>query len=200
MYLEDGTSLSYDVLIIASGTRIAPEETEGLTGPGWRKSIFDFYTLEGAIALRDALATWKGGRLVVNVVDMPIKCPVAPLEFCFLADAFFTKRGIREKVEIIYATPLDGAFTKPVASGELTHLLRDKGIELVTEFSAGQVDGERGVLSSWDEREIPFDLLVTVPLHTGAEFVRRSPHSATTLASSSPIPGRCRRKPRLTSS
>jgi sulfide:quinone oxidoreductase len=168
-------SLEYDLLIIATGTRLAPEETEGLTGPGWRRNIFDFYTLEGAMALREALATWKGGRLVIDIVEMPIKCPVAPLEFAFLADAYFTKRGTRDKVDITYVTPLDGAFTKATASKELTHLLKDKHISLVTEFSAGSVDGESGTLTSWDERQIPFDLLVSIPLHLGAEFVSRSP-------------------------
>jgi sulfide:quinone oxidoreductase len=167
--------LEYDLLIIATGTRLAPEETEGLTGPGWRQKMFDFYTLEGAMALREALAKWNGGRLVIDIVEMPIKCPVAPLEFAFLADAYFTKRGIRDKVDITYVTPLDGAFTKATSSKALTHLLSDKHISLVTEFSAGSVDGESGTLSSWDERQIPFDLLVSIPLHLGAEFVSRSP-------------------------
>ena len=175
VYLESGTSLQYDVLIVATGTRIAPEETEGMTGPGWQTRVFDFYTLDGATKLRDALARFDGGRLVVNVVDMPIKCPVAPLEFAFLADDYFTRRGIRDRVQISYVTPLDSAFTKPNCANELTHLLHDKGIELVTEFNAGRVDGDAGILASWDEREIPFDLLVTIPLHAGAEFVARSP-------------------------
>lgn len=175
VYLGSGNTLEYDVLIVATGTRLVPEETEGLTGAGWQERIFDFYTLEGATKLRDALARFDGGRLVVNVVEMPIKCPVAPLEFAFLADDFFTKRGIRDKVDITYVTPLDGAFTKPVAAGALAHLLGDKGIQLVTEFNTGRVDGEHGTLVSWDDREIPFDLLVTVPLHAGAEFVTRSP-------------------------
>lgn len=176
VYIEGRAPIDYDLLIVATGTRIAPEETEGLTGPGWRETIFDFYTLDGAMALRNALSKWKGGRLVVDIVDMPIKCPVAPLEFAFLADAFFTKRGIRDKVDITYVTPLDGAFTKATCSKELTHLLEDKRISLVTEFSAGSVDGEAGVLTSWDDRQIPFDLLVSIPLHLGAEFVSRSPN------------------------
>ena len=175
VYLISGATLDYDVLIVATGTRIAPEETEGMTGPGWQDRVFDFYTLEGATKLHDALAHFAGGHLVVNVVDMPIKCPVAPLEFVFLADDYFTRRGIRDRVEISYVTPLDNAFTKPAAAAALSHLLRDKGIELVTEFATGRVDGEAGVLASWDDREIPFDLLVTVPLHAGAEFVARSP-------------------------
>lgn len=172
--LQSGRALEYDVLIVATGTRLAPDETEGLTGPGWRKKVFDFYTLDGAMALRDALAKFDGGHLVVNVVEMPIKCPVAPLEFVFLADDYFTRRGIRDRVRITYATPLDGAFTKPTCTRELTHLLTDKGIELVTEFNAGRVDGEQGVLAAWDDREIPFDLLVTIPMHAGAEYVSRS--------------------------
>ena len=57
---------------------------------------------------------------------MPIKCPVAPLEFCFLADSYFTERGIRDKVDLVYATPLDAAFTKPVAAGKLKGLLAEK--------------------------------------------------------------------------
>jgi sulfide:quinone oxidoreductase len=175
VYLTSGAMLDYDVLIVATGTRIAPEETEGMTGPGWQERVFDFYTLEGATTLRDAFARFDGGHLVVNIVDMPIKCPVAPLEFTFLADDYFKRRGIRDRVQISYVTPLDSAFTKPNAAKELTHLLRDKGIELVTEFATGRVDGEAGVLASWDDREIPFDLLVTVPLHAGAEFVARSP-------------------------
>jgi sulfide:quinone oxidoreductase len=175
--LENGSSLAYDVLIIATGSRVVPSETDGLTGPGWQESMFDFYTLDGATKLAHKLADWPGGRLVIDVVDMPIKCPVAPLEFAFLADAFFTKRGIRDKVTITYATPLDSAFTKPTCSKSLTHLLAEKGIELLTEFNAGRVEGSAsgGSLYSWDEREIPFNLLVAVPLHMGAEFVSRSP-------------------------
>lgn len=172
--LSDGRTISHDVLIVATGTRVLPEETEGMTGPGWRTKVFDFYTLEGATALRDALAAFEGGRLVINVVDMPIKCPVAPLEFAFLADWYFTKRGIRHKVDITYVTPLDDAFTKPTCNQELAHLFRDKRIRLEREFNTGTVDGANGRLVAYDERELPFDLLVAVPLHGGAEYVGRS--------------------------
>ena len=175
VHLGSGATLPYDVLIVASGTRLVPEETEGLTGPGWMERVFPFYTGEGATALRDALARFEGGRLVVDIVDMPIKCPVAPLEFAFLADWFLTEHGLRDRTELVYVTPLDGAFTKPTAARMLAGLLEAKRVQLVTEFNAGEVDGERGVLTSYDGREEPFDLLVTIPLHAGQEFVDRSP-------------------------
>jgi len=172
--LDDGTILPYDVLVVATGVTLQPEETEGLLGDGWRERMFTFYDVGGAEQLARALDGFNGGRVVVNLVDMPIKCPVAPLEFAFLADSYFTERGIRDRVELTYVTPLDGAFTKPVASERLAGLLASKGIELVTEFAVGEVDGNTGRLVSWDEREVPFDLLVTVPLHGGAGYVARS--------------------------
>ncbi len=172
--LTTGKVISYDVCIVATGTQIAPEETEGMLGPGWREKVFDFYTLEGAEALAKALNIMEHGRLVINVVEMPIKCPVAPLEFAFLADAFFRDRRIRDRVEITYATPLDGAFTKPQSAEALGHLLEEKGIRLETEFNAGRVHGLDGELVSWDGRTLPFDLLVTIPVHKGADFVGRS--------------------------
>jgi sulfide:quinone oxidoreductase len=174
VHLASGEALPYDVLIIASGAELLPGETEGLTGPGWGETAFTYYTVEGAAVLRKALESFKGGRLVVNIVDMPIKCPVAPLEFCFLADWWLQKRGLREKSEIVLATPLDGAFTKPVAAKILGELLEKKNVQVETEFSTGHVDGEARKLVSWDEREIAYDLLVSIPLHGGAPYVERS--------------------------
>jgi sulfide:quinone oxidoreductase len=174
VHLAEGTILPYDVLVVATGATLLPEETEWLTGPGWMEKVFTFYTPEGAGALEAALATFDGGRVVVNVVDMPIKCPVAPLEFCFLADWYFRERGIRDRVEMVYATPLDGAFTKPTAARHLAGLLEEKGIELVTEFNTGEVDGAGGRLVGYDGRELSFDLGVVIPLHGGAAYVGRS--------------------------
>ena len=173
--LADGSSLGYDVLVVATGARLAPEETEGLLGPGWMERVFTFYSPEGAAALEAALATFDGGRVVVNIVDLPIKCPVAPLEFAFLADWYFHERGIRDRVTLTYVTPLDAAFTKPVASQTLSGMLAEKGIEMVTEFNTGEVDGAQGRLVSFDGREVAFDLAVVVPVHSGAEYVGRSP-------------------------
>ena len=172
--LVDGRELAYDQLIIATGTHPRRDQTEGLDGDDYGVTVHDCYTLEGATRLGEVLAGWEGGRLVLNIVEMPIKCPVAPLEFIFLADAFFTERGMRDRVELTYVTPLDGAFTKPVAAKFLGGMLEQRGIALETDFMTMEVDGERNTLVSYDEREIPYDLLVTVPVNMGADFVGRS--------------------------
>ncbi len=172
--LDNGDRLRYDLLVIATGSEIRPEETPGMLGDEWQRSIFDYYTLDGATKLRDALAAFDGGRLAINIVEMPIKCPVAPLEFAFLADSYFTGRGIRDQVELVYVTPLDGAFTKPIASRALGSMLERKGVTVEAEFNTGEVDAERKVLRSWDEREVPYDLLVTIPTHMGARFIEAS--------------------------
>jgi sulfide:quinone oxidoreductase len=172
--IKGGSTLKYDLLIIATGCRTAPEETAGMLGPKWRVNVHDFYTLDGSRALREKLKTFTGGRLVVHINEMPIKCPVAPLEFTFLADTFFREQGIRDKVTLTYVTPLSGAFTKPKASKKLGHLLGDKGIELVTDFVAEKVDQENNKLVCFDGREVPYDLLVTTPTNMGDETVRRS--------------------------
>jgi sulfide:quinone oxidoreductase len=166
--------IQYDHLVIATGSDIRPEEVEGLMNGGWQKNIFDFYTADGATKLGQFLKHWKGGRMVLNVAEMPIKCPVAPLEFLFLADWFFHERGIRDKVEIVFTTPLPGAFTKPRASVILGDFLEQKGIHLEADYNIMEVDAGKNMIRSYDEREINYDLLVSVPTNMGAEVIERS--------------------------
>lgn len=166
--------LNYDYLIIATGCKINPNETEGLAEKGWYKNIFDFYTIEGALGLAHFLKYWEGGKMVLNITEMPIKCPVAPLEFVFLADWWFTEQGIRDKVEILFVTPLDGAFTKPRASKVFSDFLSKKNIKLIPDFSIGNVDHENNKIISWDEKEVPYDLLVTIPTNMGDDYIERS--------------------------
>ena len=173
--LTNQKTIQYDYLIVATGSDIRPEETPGLADePGWMQNIFPFYNIEGATKLGNFLKFWKGGKLVLNVAEMPIKCPVAPLEFLFLADWFFHERGIRDDVEITFATPLPGAFTKPRASAILGDMLVDKNINLVPDFNLMEVDQEKGVLRSYDEIEVPYDLLVTIPTNMGADVIGKS--------------------------
>lgn len=174
VYLTDDRTLPYDYLIIATGTTPRPDETEGLNTAAYGDTVHDFYTFTGAATLAKKLATWEGGKLVVNVMEMPIKCPVAPLEFAFLADSFFTEKGMRDRVEITYVTPLPGAFTKPQATQVLGGMLEERGIRLVPEFNVMAVDADDGTLISYEEESVPFDLLVTVPVNMGADFVDRS--------------------------
>ncbi len=172
--LSGGKVLHYDYLIISTGSRIHPEETEGMMDGAWHKNIFDFYTLEGAVNLANFLKYWEGGRMVLNIVEMPIKCPVAPLEFVFLADWWFTEQGIRDKVEIIFVTPLPGAFTKPRAAKFLGNFLEKKNIHLVSEFNIERVDTGANKIVSYDEREVEYDLLVTIPTNMGDDVIARS--------------------------
>lgn len=173
--VADGRVFKYDQLVIATGTSPRPDQTPGMDDATlWHKSVFDFYTLAGSIALREALKNFKGGRLVVHISEMPIKCPVAPLEFTFLADAYFEERKMRDKVEIVYVTPLEGAFTKPVCSTHLGWMLDERKIKLEPDFVIERIDPETKTLVSMDEREIPFDLLVTVPVNMGADFLASS--------------------------
>ncbi len=178
----DGGALPYDVLVVASGTRLALEATDGLTGPGWGKRVHTFYSLPGATSLAGALAAFEGGRLLVGMIDLPIKCPVAPLEFCFLADWFFRRKKMRSSIQLTYLTSLDAAFTKETCNRALSGLLERKGVELVTEFATGEVDGAQGRLTAYDDRETDFDLAVLAPLHEGASCVARSPGLGDALA------------------
>ena len=172
--LENGTAIRYDYLIIATGAKIAPEETPGLKESQWHKSIHDFYTIEGATNLAKFFKTWQGGHLVINIAELPYKCPVAPLEFAFFADAFFTQRGMRDKVKITYTTPLSGAFTKPRASQMLGGLMDEKNIEVIPEFYVERIDNEKKEIISYSEDVIPFDCLVSIPTNIGDPMIERS--------------------------
>ena len=173
VHLTGGRTLPYDYLVIATGTTPRPDETPGMADD-LGGSIHEFYTYEGSVALAEKLKTWQGGRLVVHVAEMPIKCPVAPLEFAFLAEDFFRTRGMSDDVDITYVTPLPGAFTKPVAAQHLGSMLDERAIAVEPDFVVESIDPEARTLASYDEREVPYDLLVTVPVNMGADYVARS--------------------------
>lgn len=174
VHLEGGKVLNYDYLIVATGTKTVPDETPGLKDKLWYKEIFDFYTVEGAVALQRFFKGWEGGKLVMAITELPYKCPVAPLEFVFLADAYFTEKGIRDKVDITYVTPMPGAFTKPIATKMLSELLAEKNIKVIPDFYIERVDNDGKKLISYDEQEIDFDVLTVVPVNMGDEMIERS--------------------------
>ncbi|MGQ1785671.1 type III sulfide quinone reductase, selenoprotein subtype [Saccharicrinis sp. GN24d3] len=172
--LEGGKVLPYDFLIIATGTQTRPDETPGLKEELWYKDIFDFYTIEGALALQKHFKRWNGGKLVMAITEIPYKCPVAPLEFVFLAEEFFTKKGMRDKVDITIVTPMSGVFTKPIATKMLSELLNEKNINVVADFYIERIDNDKKTLVSYDEREVEFDTLTIIPVNMGDEMVNRS--------------------------
>ena len=123
----------YDWLVVATGCGIMPEEVEGMS-EGMGKDIHNFYSLDGAVALYEKMKYFDKGRVVINIAELPFKCPVAPLEFAFMADWFFTTHGVRDNIEIELVTPLSAAFTKPVAAEILGNICQEKNIKVTPNF------------------------------------------------------------------
>ncbi len=166
-------SFSYDFLVISTGCKIAPEENDGLMD-AWGKNAFTFYSIEGAELLRQKLKEFDGGKLVLNIAELPFKCPVAPIEFVFLADWFFKKKGIRNKVEIELVTPLTGAFTKPKASAVFGESAKEKNIKITPMFELNEVNGKEKYIESIQGDKIPYDMLVIIPTTIGDEVISDS--------------------------
>ncbi len=163
-------TFEYDWLILALGCRIAPEEVPGLE-EGYGKNVFYFYTYPSALDMQRALADFDGGKLVLNIAEYPIKCPVAPIEFICLADYYFQQRGIRHKVDLEVVTSVQGLFTKPVAGSILGEMIRKKGIKVTPGFSPAEVDSEHGKIISHDGKEVHFDFLASIPPNVGPQVI-----------------------------
>ena len=163
----------YDWLVIASGCTIVPEEVEGMQAD-YYNNIHDFYTLEGAVRLRDKMKYFNKGRVVVNIAELPYKCPVAPLEFIFMADWFFDVKGARKDVEIELVTPMAGAFSKPIASSILGEIAMRKNIKVSPNFDIAKVNPEEKTIESHKGEKVDYDLLVAIPPNFGANFLEGS--------------------------
>jgi len=156
----------YDFLICALGCRTAPEEVLGMAEEMGR-GVHTFYTLEGALAMRPAMDALTHGRLVIDICEMPIKCPVAPLEFAFLADHYFRQKGIRDRIEISLVTPYTGAFTKPNANRILSRVADAKGVKVVPNFAIESVNAAAKSIRTFDGRTVDYDLLCAIPPNLG---------------------------------
>lgn len=163
---EQGRQYDYDWLVIATGCDIVPTEIDGMMD-GWCTDIFDFYTLGGALELRKKLKYFDSGKVVLNIAEVPYKCPIAPLEFVFMADWFFTVNGVRDKVEIEFVTPLDNVFTKPVASKILAQFATQKNIKVTPHFDLAQVNAKEKTIESGKGEKVGYDLLVSIPPNMG---------------------------------
>jgi len=163
----------YDFLVISTGCKVVPEENDGLLD-AWGKNAFTFYYLEAADILHQKLKEFDGGKLVMDIAELPFKCPVAPIEFVFMADWYFKKRGIRKKVEIELVTPLQGAFTKPKASAVFSKSAKEKNIKITTGFELNRVDGKGKYIESVQGAKVDYDMLVVVPTTIGDKVISDS--------------------------
>jgi len=168
VYLKSGRFLAYDYLVIAGGARLAPEEVPGHEG------AHHFYSPEAALRLREALAAFRGGRVVIAIGGIPYKCPPAPAESACLLDYLFSRRGIRDKVQIHYLSPLGRVFPLETVSPTVQRIFDQKGIQYTTFFNVERVDAEKKVVHSLEGESIPYDLLILIPPHHGAKFAQAS--------------------------
>lgn len=166
-------SFAYDFLVISTGCRIVPEENDGLMD-AWGKNAFSFYTIASAELLRRKLAEFQGGKLVLNIAEVPFKCPVAPIEFVFLMDWMCRKKGIRNKTEIELVTPLTGAFTKPKASAVFGEAAKEKNIKITPGFSLNEVNGKERFIESVQGEKVSYDTLVIIPSTQGDQVISDS--------------------------
>jgi sulfide:quinone oxidoreductase len=169
VHLVGGERLAYDYLVLATGSRIVPEAIEHFDTEAQH-----FYTAEAALELRRALDAFSGGRIVVAIAGMPYKCPPAPLEVSFLIESELRQRGLRDKSELHFCSPIGRAFTIESVSEMATPILEQKGIELHTFFNVEAIDPERKVVQSLEGEELPYDLLILVPPHRGQQFLMDS--------------------------
>ena len=166
--LESGRTLRYDQLLLATGSRTVMDEVPGAT------EAHDFYTMDGAVRLFDALKEFEGGTIVIGVAGIPYKCPPAPVEFVFLLDDYLRARGIREKAQIKLLSPLNRAFTIEATSKMVQPILAERGIELIGFFNVESVDPVAKTVSSLEGETVAYDLLVLVPPHRGQRVIEDS--------------------------
>lgn len=164
-----GTTLPYDFLVIATGSRNVPEEVPGLAEGGHH-----FYSAEAAVRLGRELERFEGGRVVVGVGGIPHRCPPAPLEFLLLLESELRRHGRREQAELFYTYPIGRVFTIETVAEYVTPILEDRGIGYETFFNLETVDPAAKRVTSMEGSEQEYDLLVMVPPHRGAEIIDAS--------------------------
>jgi len=172
--LESGASLPYDYLVLAPGARLVPEQVPGMSNGDGGPGAHHFYSLDGALRLREAIRRFRGGRVLVGIAGIPYKCPPAPIEFVLLLEEHLRRRGLREKAEITFLSPLNRAFTVEPASKLVQPIMERRGIALETFFNVETVDPSAGTVTSLEGETAEYDLLVLVPPHRGQRAVEES--------------------------
>jgi sulfide:quinone oxidoreductase len=164
--------IAYDYLVIATGARLAPEETEGLK-ESYEKgtNVHTFYKMDGALKLRDALKSMDGGTILSNVCEMPIKCPAAPMKFILMAEDMARMNGVREKFKFVFTTPMPSVFAREPYASALNHIFSSRDIKTIANFATSEVDSDKGVIKSFDGQEVNFDLACVTPPHGGESYL-----------------------------
>jgi sulfide:quinone oxidoreductase len=157
----DAGSYDADFLVVAMGADYDMAAT-----PGFAEGGHEYYTMAGAERLRDALAGFDGGRVLVSVLGQPFKCPPAPFEGAFLLHEHFTERGIRDSVEMASTFPMQ----RPVpVTGEVSQMFRDalaeRDIEEMSETLVTSIDPAASTAQLASGDELPYDLFVGIPVH-----------------------------------
>ena len=163
---RDGPAESYDYLVLATGSTLAPDRIPGLAEGG-----HDYYSEVGATALREELLSFTEGHLVLSVIGTPHMCPAAPLEFVFMADDWLRERGLREDVDITYTYPIQRVHGNPNIAEWARPLMDDRDIAVETFFNAEAVDPEARTVTSMEGTDLEYDLLVGIPPHAGVDLV-----------------------------
>ncbi len=164
--LGSGEVLVYDQLVIATGSRIVPEAIEHFD-----QEAHHFYTAEASARMRKALDAFSGGKIVIGIAGIPYKCPPAPLEVAFLVESELRERGLREKTQLQFLSPINRAFTIESVSEMATPIFAEKGIDLQLLAGIDSIDAERKVVITDAMEEYPYDLLICVPPHKGSQVV-----------------------------
>jgi sulfide:quinone oxidoreductase len=166
----DAGTFDADILVVALGADLHPEATPGLVEGG-----NEFYTEPGAFALRDVLANFNGGRVVIAVTSTPFKCPPAPSETALMMHDFLTERGLRPQSEISLVMPLPVPIPpSPDASKALLAAFEERGIAWYPQTLVRSLDPKRRVVTLGDDSELPYDLFLGVPQHRVPEVVAES--------------------------
>jgi len=165
---KSGAVHDYDILVIATGSRIVPESI-----PGLAENAEMFYTEESAVKMLKRLRDFQGGRVVITV-GVPHKCPMAPLEITFMLHDFFKERGIRDKVQLHYTYPIGRVHSLENVAKWVAPEFDRLGITYETLFNMKEVDGKNKVLNSEEGSSTKYDLLVAIPAHKGMEVIEKN--------------------------
>jgi sulfide:quinone oxidoreductase len=166
----DAGHFDADILVVALGADLAPEATPGLVEVG-----HDFYTVDSALGLREVLAGFDGGRVIVGVTSTPFKCPPAPSETSLLMHDFLSERGLRDRSEISLVMPLPTPIPpSPTASEALLEAFAERDIQWHGRQVITELDPGRKVAHLADGTDLPFDLFLGVPAHRVPAVVAES--------------------------